>query len=167
MELTKCKRGHYYNASIHPSCPKCEALDIGVTKPLEEAEDIPKTTYVGYNEGFRPVVGWLACIEGPDKGVSYEIKTDYNYIGRNSSMDITISDDAISGENHAVLGFDLKNSSFLFGPMAGKSLVRVNGNAVLSTVLLKPWDRIEIGKSVLVFVPLCGEHFHWEDEKPE
>lgn len=172
MELKKCSRGHYYNASIYSSCPKCESAGVQQTMPLDGEEtagkggDIPKTTYMGY-DGFRPVVGWLACVAGPCKGKSYEIKTDYNYIGRDSSMDIAIDDETISGENHANLGFDQEECKYLFGPLAGKSLVRVNGKAILNTVILNAYDRIEIGKTALLFIPLCGEQFAWEADGEE
>jgi hypothetical protein len=29
---------------------------------------------------------------------------------------------------------------------------------------LKAYDRIELGTTMLVFVPLCGESFDWRDE---
>jgi hypothetical protein len=28
--------------------------------------------------------------------------------------------------------------------------------------LLKPFDVIEMGRTRLLFVPLCGEKFHWD-----
>ena len=43
--------------------------------------------------GFDPVVGWLACVEGPSRGKSYTIRGGINSIGRGDRMDIVITGD--------------------------------------------------------------------------
>ncbi|MCL2037323.1 MAG: FHA domain-containing protein [Oscillospiraceae bacterium] len=113
--------------------------------------------------GTDPVVGWLVCIEGKDVGKDYRIHTDYNHIGRSPNMDISITgDDTISRENHATIGYDAVEKIFIFGKNQGRGIVRVNGKAVMSDVVLKPYDTIEIGNSKLKFVPFCGDSFEWE-----
>ena len=47
----------------------------------------------GMVAGFTPVVGWLVCTEGPDRGHDYRIRTGYNHIGRAEHMDICIRGD--------------------------------------------------------------------------
>ncbi len=113
---------------------------------------------------ISPVVGWLVCIAGPSKGQDYKIHADNNYIGRASYMDISIaSDDTISRENHAILAYDTREKLYYFAPGSGRGIVRLNGKAVLMMTELHAYDRIEIGKSVLIFMPLCGEKFSWDE----
>ena len=115
-------------------------------------------------DGMTPVVGWLVCISGPSKGKDYRIHEDNNYIGRAAHMDVCISgDNTISRENHAILAYDTREKLYYFAPGSGRGIVRLNGRAVLMMTELKPYDRIEIGKSILMFVPLCGEQFSWEE----
>ncbi|MCD7764008.1 MAG: FHA domain-containing protein [Lachnospiraceae bacterium] len=120
---------------------------------------------IGYVEnGVNPVVGWLVSLTGSRKGQDYRIHADNNYIGRSEQMDICIrGDDSISRVNHAVLAYDARGKSFYFGNGEGRSLVRLNNEVVLSTVKLKAYDVIEIGRTRLIFIPLCGEGFDWDN----
>ena len=115
--------------------------------------------------GMDPVVGWLVCIKGPERGRDFRIHSDYNYIGRSERMDICVRDETISRENHAVIGYDLKEQLFYFAPASGRGIVRLNGKALLTTAELKSHDQLEIGKSTFLFIALCGEQFHWTNEE--
>lgn len=113
--------------------------------------------------GTDPVVGWLVCVEGPDKGRDYRIRMERNFIGRSPSMDIAIiGDDTISRENHAVVSFNPRKSSFLLSVGDGRGMVYLNDDEVAAPSELKAYDRIELGRTTLTFVPFCGEQFKWE-----
>lgn len=181
MEMKQCAQGgHYYDASVHAQCPYCTgnmgagatvALDAGRTMPLMQGTDSRART--GSNDGrtvaiikedmgIDPVVGWLICMDGNEKGRDYRIHTDNNYIGRGEKMDICIrGDDTISRENHAVVSYDAKDKIFYFSPGDGRSIVRLNDKAIFATAEIHAYDIIEIGKSKLIFMPLCGEKFEW------
>ena len=80
-------------------------------------------------------------------------------------MDICIrGDETISRENQAVITYDSNDNCFYFSTGDGRSIVRVNNKAIFQTVTLKAYDRLMIGKTELLFMPLCGEQFKWEDE---
>ncbi len=112
--------------------------------------------------GFNPVVGWLVCVDGADKGTDYRIRNGNNYIGRDQSMDICIRNDThVSNQNAAVIGYDDVEHQFFFGPAGGHNTVRVNGKMVINAVPLEPYDELTVGTSKLMFVPLCGERFDW------
>lgn len=202
MEMKKCERGHYYDASIHAECPYCDNDDAGnvgktmalgipsgndrtmplasagsnavsskVTGPLfaavqEMDEDDGRTVALIQSDmGIDPVVGWLICVEGREKGRDYRIHSDNNYIGRSEKMDICIrGDETISRENQAVITFDANDNNYYFSPGDGRSIVRVNDKAIFQTVELKAYDRLVIGKTGLLFIPLCGENFKWEKD---
>jgi len=112
--------------------------------------------------GMDPVVGWLVCIDGNEKGRDFRIHADNNYIGRDPSMDIALTqDDTVSRRNHAIISYDAESNTFYFSPGEGRSIIRHNGNPVFSTVELSARDELVIGMTKLLFVPFCGEHFKW------
>lgn len=138
--------------------PGAGVQDYGPTTPVS-----PSFTPSGTQQmPFLPVVGWLVCIEGPAKGRDYRIHSQYNYIGRAQHMDICISGDScISAEKAAVLAYDDQEKFFSFGPGMGHNVVRVNGKMLMNAVVLNEFDELTIGKTKLLFVPLCGERFNW------
>ncbi len=148
----------------------------GATAPVEKtapvwgtrdsygADDEKTKAFVTEANGVNPVVGWLVSLNGSQKGLDYRIHADNNYIGRSEQMDICVrGDDSISRVNHAVLAYDTRGKAFYFGNGEGRSLVRLNNEVVLSTVKLKAYDVIEIGRTRLIFIPLCGEGFDWDN----
>ena len=81
-------------------------------------------------------------------------------------MDICISgDDCISTDRAAVIAYDAVEKFFSFGPSMGHNVVRVNGRMLMNAVVLEPYDELTIGKTKLLFIPLCGERFDWNEEK--
>ena len=79
-------------------------------------------------------------------------------------MDISIQDDnAISRQKHAIITYVPKNRIFIAQPGESRELFYVNDNVVLDNLILTAYDKIEIGQSLFLFVPLCGDKFNWED----
>jgi len=128
--------------------------DTEVTHPFFESS-IP---------GFMPVVGWLVCIDGPERGRDYRLHAGYNSIGRSLSNDVNISgDNKISRDNHAQIAYDDEGHVFYFSPFKGKNLVRVNGKLIMMPHELKAYDVLLIGSSKFSFIPFCGEKFSWTE----
>lgn len=116
----------------------------------------------------QPVVGWLVCIGGPSLGRAYNIRENKNFIGRSPMMDIVIEgDNAVSREKHGIITYVPKQRMFLAQPGESRELFYVNDKVVLDNMELKAHDRIEIGKSLFLFVPLCGSEFSWDDIEKE
>ncbi len=114
-------------------------------------------------DGFTPVVGWLVCVDGPSKGADYKLRAGYNYIGRSEHMDVCVrGDKTIGRERHAMVAYDQEERVFFFGPVDGKSTVRLNGKMVMVPMELHANDLLKIGSTQLMFVPLCGERFNWD-----
>lgn len=134
----------------------------GPTQP----SNVFETDTANTNKGvFNPVVGWLVCIKGASRGADFQIHSQYNYIGRAKHMDICIpTDPHISAEKAAVLAYDNNDKTFFFAPGSGHNLVRVNGSVVMTPVVLKAYDVLTIGETQLLFVPLCGDHFDWNNQ---
>lgn len=190
--MKRCSKGHYYDETKHSLCPHCGVnidLNLGVTMPKrftsneDHADDELGKTIAKIPEGKRnsslsggetvaiirremgidPVVGWLVCIEGHDKGKDYRIHSERNFIGRSDNMDICITgDDAISRENHAIISYSPKKQLFRIYPGDSRGLVYLNDEEVITADELKLYDIVEIGKTKLMFVPFCSEQFVWE-----
>jgi len=149
-----------------------KAEDIGQTSSYDQSSQkvtdyqehtAPAEKFRGRGAAFSPVTGWLVCTEGPTKGKDYRIQAGYNYIGRSESMTICIPDQTISRERHAMIGYDHKNKIFKFAPYMGENAVEVNGEMIMGSVQLSAYDVLTIGNTKLLFVPLCGERFSWDE----
>jgi len=133
------------------SWPKPGAGDPGVT-----------VAHVKKQLGIDPVVGWLVCVAGPDQGRDFRIRSERNFIGRAPGMDICIpGDEGVSRERHAVISFNPRKGGFLLLPGESHGIVYHNDNEVVGPVELSPYDRIEIGRTTLLFVPFRGPQFMW------
>lgn len=118
--------------------------------------------YAHLGAAAEPVVGWVVCIEGPDKGCDWRLVGGRNAIGRGEDMPVRLAGDpAVSRERHAVISFDPRRRSFTLAPGDGTGLVYCNGHEVVVPQPLMASDRIELGASTLLFVPLVGELFAW------
>lgn len=113
---------------------------------------------------FEPIVGWLVCIEGPEKGKDFRIYAKNNTIGRSERMDIYIKyDPTISRENYAKLAYDEKHNAFHLVPADSANNIYLNDEPVYVPVKLKMYDMIEFGEYKFVFMPFCNENFTWQN----
>lgn len=144
--------------------------DDGVTRPPRDYararrvdEEQHTVGTMSQRLGVEPVVGWLVCVEGPDKGRAYELWGRINTIGRSEHMDVRIKGDlSISKENHARLGYDPKNNRFRLIPADSINNIYLNDDVIDMPTQLHPYDVIEFGETKLVFVPFCSQRFTWE-----
>jgi hypothetical protein len=112
--------------------------------------------------GIDPVVGWLVCVDGLEKGKDYRIHSEKNMIGRADNMDIVVKDPTLSRENHASIVFEPKHKTFFIQSGDGRGLIYVNGNVITNAQSITAYDLIEMGESKFRFLPFCGDKFDWE-----
>lgn len=151
-----------------PAVPASVAGDIGKTVALNQAinsadSDEGRTVaLIQEDQGIDPVVGWLICTEGKERGRDYRIHADNNFIGRSERMDICVrGDETISRDNHAIVSFDLVDGKFYFSPGDGRAIARLNEKALFQTAELNAYDEITLGKTKFRFIPFCGKDFQW------
>jgi hypothetical protein len=175
MKMERCKNGHLFNVKKYDLCPYCdeEILEEGggenTTDQNPAAASSPGAKTVAYSDkqgGTSPVVGWLVCIEGAERGQDYKIISEKNFIGRSKEMHITINgDNAISRRNHAIISYNPKERNFTLIPGAETTgIVYVNEEAIHSPTEVTSYDVIEFGDSKFIFISLCGQHFELADE---
>ena len=168
--MKQCDNGHFYDENRFDSCPYClEGAGVGKTVaasfvgktvaavPGGAAPEADRGKTVGIIKkkiGIDPAVGFLVCISGPHRGADYKLVAGRNFIGRAAAMDVALADDdTVSRESHALVTYDAKHNTFSLSP-GQVEMVRP----------LSAYDVIEVGKSQLLFLPLCGEKFQWNEE---
>jgi hypothetical protein len=168
MSLVRCKNGHLFSARKYGSiCPYCsmEAESSGNRDKILMDESDKVVSLLDSEEMIEPVTGWLVCIEGPRRGKDYKIRAGKNFIGRAHTMQIRIiGDNEISRVNHAVIIYDKKNRVTHLLPGDSMGLAYLNGDAVFTPAELTAFSVVEMGQSKFLFIPLCGEHFEWENK---
>jgi hypothetical protein len=183
-KMIRCAEGHFYDSGKHNACPWCgvpvesnagktralgseAAAPPAVAPPVARpaATPAPAVTRALHREssGISPVVGWLVCIEGPDRGRDFRLHSEKNFIGRSASMDVAVTgDDSISREKHAVVTYEPKKRVFWLLPGDASGLVYLNEDVVNGPVELKPRNVVELGRTKLLFLPFCDENFQWQ-----
>ena len=108
-----------------------------------------------------PVVGWLVCLEGPERGRDYRLHVGQNLVGRAFSMDVALNEDTkVSRERHCSVVYEPLQNRFFLVP--GEGTATYLGDTLLTvSVAIQDGDTIRIGDTTLVFVPFCREGFTW------
>ena len=111
---------------------------------------------------IEPVVGWLTCISGEDKGKSFQLWGKINTIGSDESEDVCIHGDPSVSHDHAHLAYDAKHNAFSILLGSGSSLLYLNDEPVYTPTMINAYDIIELGDTKLIFIPLCSDRFTWD-----
>lgn len=114
-----------------------------------------------------PPVGWLVVVEGPGMGNVLTLGIGFNPIGRGgrqNRVSIDYGDEMISRDRQCVVAYDKLSRKFYVQHGDGTNLTYVEGEPILTSRELLPFAHIRMGVTVLRFVPLCGEDFHWPED---
>lgn len=147
--------------------------NTGETVPPWEDEEDTRTTIVkpingeGTENNERFVVGWLAAVDGPYKGKSFELHSGYNRVGRVEGDLKLEKDKTISRSNHFRIVYDAEDNRFLFFAGDSDNYPRVNGEKKYGgeRAELRAYSEIKAGESVFLFIPLCSEQFRWGEQE--
>ena len=166
--LIHCQNGHVFSKKRYGTvCPYCNIETATKEKKEVQKSEIDIEEEL-FKEDVKPVCGWIVCISGPRQGKDYQIVQGKNFVGRADDMDIQIlGDNEISRRNHAVIVFDPKKKETVLLPGDAIGIVYLNDNALYAPMTLNPYDTIELGNSIFLFVPFCGDHFMWGQEKEQ
>lgn len=157
-----------YKTSIGSGSPVGGSGDDGRTvapSAYKEKEDRSgRTEAVSEKKmGIQPVTGWIVCIEGKNKGKSYNLYSRQNSIGRGHENDVVIEGDStISRENHARIAYDERHNAFTLIAKESINNIYLNNEPVYVPTILSAYDVIEFGESKFMFVPFCSDRFMWK-----
>ena len=151
--------------SVRDAIKKVSASSDGKTVSYFESVSRKKENSVDLkSKSADPVVGWLVAVAGNHFGESFNIYYGNNSIGRSGSNKIVLSmDNGVSRNNHAFIVFDPKKCAFYVRPGDSSGLIYVNDENVLTSKQIVSFDVIEVSNTKMVFVPLCGESFSWDE----
>ena len=109
----------------------------------------------------EPIVAWLVCVNGADRGRDYPIRDKINIIGSSPNNDIQVNGEpAVAPENHACIAYDSESTACLL--LAGAmGAVCLNGEFNDYPQPLNKFDIITIGNAQFVFAP-ASEGLGWK-----
>ena len=142
------------------------ANNIGSGQGEPDLSEDDKTISFGFFDMMNtpPVVGWVVCMTGTERGKDYRLHSEKNFVGRSTSMDVVLIDDKkIARDKHCSIQYDPKGNMYYLSPENG-NLTYMNDQMIDSPVPLKDGDKITIGETTLLFVPFCKEERVWESE---
>ena len=184
MNLKKCPNNHYYNVDKFPYCPHCinevnETTNTPVNNdtysvnssdntntdhssnkvPTENVSPVSAAT-IPFLE--RLTAGWLVCISGSNRGLSFPIYYGNNHIGRNQNMNIRLKDETtISRENHAIINYNNTTKEFSLIPGNTVNPTFINDIQIHAPHVISDHDLIQLGECQLLFVSFCDDRFNW------
>lgn len=147
------------------SVQRVSAMDEGKTLSYfnamtNQGDDVGTTSA---NKMSEPVVGWLVAISGVHIGESFQIYVGKNTIGRSDENKVVLGlDKSVSRKNHAIIIYEPKRREFYLQSGNSDGLIYLNDSFVNGSEIMKNKDTLEIGSSKLIFIPLCGTDFSWE-----
>jgi hypothetical protein len=141
------------------NCPICGLVlnkekENGKTpEEIEAMLKLPEEQYI---------CAWLVCIDGINKGRSYPLHEGKNFVGSGDNMDIQIlGDSEVNLWRHTILVYDAKKCETVILPGESAGIVYWEDSAVYTPKTLTAFSKIELGNSVFMFVPFCGESYKW------
>lgn len=156
-------RGRANESNDNPDDPTPLETAIEKTKSTTRKE-LPVTVRKWDLDNTALPVGWLIGVAGPHFGEFFACSSGRNRIGRADNLEIVLAKDSeITRETHAVLTYEPNKRRFYIQDGASRGIVYLNEDPVLSPSEIQAYDRLKLGGSEFVFLPLCGEHFTWDD----
>lgn len=126
---------------------------------------IKRLQFMFLRTGIEPVVGWLVCVNGEEKGRDYRLIRGRNRIGRDSDMDVTIrKDQKVTREEHCSVVYDEKSNLTFLVPGNG-TLTYYKGEMLRQPQQLCSGDAVEIGETKFIFISFCEGERVWKNEE--
>lgn len=165
MELAKCRNGHFFDADKYENCPYCE-IDSGKEDHTVGydviAQEKDRTIGKAFSVFGNLVVGWLVCVEGPERGRDYRLHAGRNFVGYSLRSDVVTEDIEIAAEKHFSVIYDEKKNQFSIASGEG-TLTWLNGNLLVGVKPLTEDAYICAGKSKFAFRSFCREEVKWDE----
>lgn len=145
--------------------------NVGNTQVLPESDPFAGKTEIAdaiMVDGKRVIqtVGWLVSIKGAIKGNDFHLHPGFNYIGNSPELEVCVPDPKVSRKPMATIAYDTVSRTFTLMRCEGATnIARCNGAPLYNPVMLNIYDVISLGDTELMFVPLCGEKFTWEEDE--
>ncbi|MBO4449162.1 MAG: FHA domain-containing protein [Clostridiales bacterium] len=147
-------------AAVQPAPAPVQAptADIGKTEAGASVQAAPEA-----KPEMAGPAAFLVCIAGANRGDYYAVSGGRNCIASGADADIRLDKDpAVSADCHAVITYNPMNNQFTLSAGTGHGITYLNGNQIDVSADIKADDRIRLGSSELLFVPVCSDKFKWD-----
>jgi len=146
-----------------PSTRAGAAPALQVQSPPPQERTVAASRFEQGSSQKRYVVGWLIGLNGTSRGESYPVRMGRNVMGRDRRSDVIIIDDQASS-HHADLVFRPEERRFILMDHNSTNGTYVNETEIEPRRDLVDKDIIRIGSHRFLFMSLCHDGFHWDDE---
>ena len=128
-------------AAVQAPAAEQAPVEAPVTPPPAAQQPVTAQAPVSApkQEETAPIVGWLVCVEGPEKGKDFRVYQKLNMIGKSERAGIRLRDEA---------GLPF--------PIWARLTYSADDNRLSSG------DRLVLGGCEYIFVALCGDSFRWD-----
>ena len=139
-----------------PQAPAAVQAPAAEQAPVEAPVSAPK------QEETAPIVGWLVCVEGPEKGKDFRVYQKLNMIGKSERAGIRLRDEAgLPFPIWARLTYSADDNRCRISAISAGHVLH-NGKEIEEAVALSSGDRLVLGGCEYIFVALCGDSFRWD-----
>lgn len=141
---------------------KSAAAPVAAVAPVTEKPQVTVAPQKAKPAKTKPVA-FLVCISGKNLGDSFIVSDGRNYIAGGADADIRLDKDPeVSAECHAVVTYNPSNNKFTLSAGTGRGITYLNGEQIDVSSDINADDRIKVGSSELLFIPVCTDKFKWE-----
>lgn len=154
------------NTTMSETPPQIESLAQAVAASHATAiPAFPQAAKEHRDNASALPVGWIVGLNGVSKGRLFPCKAGRNYIGNGRNMDIVLlGERSVSQDTHALIIYEPRKRRFFIQAGTSNGLTYLNDELVFTHDELHAYDRITLGETEFVFVPLCGECFSWDQD---
>jgi len=113
-----------------------------------------------------PPVGWLVVVDGPARGRVATLGMGINLLGSDRIVRAApaqaCGDLTVSRTPAGAISYYPGGNRFHVAPGLGEHRIHVDGEPLSAVREIAPFAEIRVGRTVLRFVPLCGDGFRWD-----
>ncbi|MBR5181146.1 MAG: FHA domain-containing protein [Clostridiales bacterium] len=157
-------------AAAAPVAPAVPAAPVAAVAPVAAASPVTQKPMVTVApQTSKPAktkpVAFLVCTAGNNLGDFYTVADGRNYIASGKDADIRLDKDtSVSAECHAVVTYNASNNKFTLSAGTGRGITYLNGEQIDVSSDLNADDKIKVGSSELLFIPVCSDNFKWDTQ---
>lgn len=127
-----------------------------VTEPQPEPDEADgKTQAIDLSDfrdtQFKPCVGWLVVMDGPQKGRDFRLVPGRNRIGTDADMEVVLTDPYVSSHHANIVYTD--DGTFQLSDAGSTNGTKLNGKKVMQAQLVDN-DTLQVGRTTLRFKSL-------------
>lgn len=150
--------------TVAPAAPVTPPAPVAAVAPVTEKPQVTVAPQPAKPAKIKPVA-FMVCVSGANLGDYFPVAEGRNYIAGGADADIRLDkDSSVSAECHSVVTYNPSSNKFTLSAGTGRGITYLNGDQVDVSSDLSEGDRIKVGSSELLFIPVCTDKFKWDTQ---